>query len=131
MTSVPPPQSRRKPLHRFQHWVSKTGRNLWSDLRNARWGDGLLWIPLYLVLVPIYVQLTLMLTSEIPARSSGRRYLHPEMQLPDCQPDGTFGYNSDYNIWDIAGLFQIELRYGSLSFTQAKIIDVVWDVVSR
>ena len=54
----------------------------------------------------------------------------PELQMPRCQPDSTFRDDDDYSNWDLSGLFQINLRFGSLSFTQAKVVDVAWDVVS-
>jgi hypothetical protein len=48
-----------------------------------------------------------------------------------CQPDGTFSPFVDaYSSWSSAGIFQITMGFGELSFTEAKIIDIVWDVVS-
>jgi hypothetical protein len=49
-----------------------------------------------------------------------------------CMPDGAFGagYES-YNIWSASGIFQITLGFGELPFSTVKIIDVLWDVVSR
>ncbi|KAH6671497.1 hypothetical protein F5X68DRAFT_264754 [Plectosphaerella plurivora] len=49
--------------------------------------------------------------------------------MPRCQPDSTFRDDDDYNNWALSGIFQINLRFGSLSFTQAKLIDVAWDVI--
>lgn len=47
-----------------------------------------------------------------------------------CQPDGSFNLFTDgYNMWDISGFFQITVAWGTLSFANAKLIDVVWDVV--
>lgn len=47
-----------------------------------------------------------------------------------CHPDGQFDvYQEGYNLWDATGFFQITLAWGSFSFADAKIIDVVWDVV--
>jgi hypothetical protein len=49
---------------------------------------------------------------------------------PGCQPDNRFGlYPDKYQYWSPPGLFQITLSFGVLSFTQAKVIDVVWDTV--
>jgi hypothetical protein len=48
-----------------------------------------------------------------------------------CQPDGNFDlYTKDYHYWSMLGFFQITIGYGHLSFTQAKIIDIIWDIVS-
>jgi hypothetical protein len=47
-----------------------------------------------------------------------------------CQPDGRFTLISNYNLWCISGIFQISLGFGRMSFSNAKLLDVVWDVVS-
>lgn len=47
-----------------------------------------------------------------------------------CAPDGSFSLEPT-NPWKPAWTFQITLGFGSLSFTQAKAIDIVWDIVSR
>jgi hypothetical protein len=48
-----------------------------------------------------------------------------------CMPDGDFEVNpARYSYWRWSGFFQITLPFGELSFSQAKVIDVVWDVVS-
>ena len=52
-----------------------------------------------------------------------------------CRPDGTFalssGFSSDYDLWDVSGVFQITMGFGELSFSNAKLVDAVWDVVSH
>jgi hypothetical protein len=53
-------------------------------------------------------------------------------RLVACQPNGVFDlYPEKYRYWSGAGFFQITLGHGKLSFTQAKVIDVVWDIVSE
>lgn len=48
-----------------------------------------------------------------------------------CLPDGNFNiYYDSYSPWAAEGTFQITMAYGAISFGQAKIIDVIWDVVS-
>jgi hypothetical protein len=48
-----------------------------------------------------------------------------------CLPDGSFALDpSTYNYWSKSGFFQITLGFGSLTFSEAKAIDIVWDVVS-
>lgn len=47
-----------------------------------------------------------------------------------CQPDGSFSiFPFDYYAWGISGFFQITIGFGSLTFTKAKAIDIVWDIV--
>jgi hypothetical protein len=46
-----------------------------------------------------------------------------------CAPDGSFSLEPT-NPWSPDWTFQIVLAFGSLSFTQAKVVDIVWDVVS-
>ncbi|ROW10428.1 hypothetical protein VMCG_01603 [Cytospora schulzeri] len=45
-----------------------------------------------------------------------------------CAPDGSFSLEVT-NPWRPAWAFQIVLGMGSLNFTQAKAIDIVWDIV--
>lgn len=48
-----------------------------------------------------------------------------------CLPDDSFGLRpQDFSYWGSSGFFQITLGFGDLTFTQAKAIDIVWDVVS-
>lgn len=48
-----------------------------------------------------------------------------------CLPDGSFNiYSDSYSPWAAEGTFQITMAYGAVSFDQAKVIDVIWDVVS-
>lgn len=48
-----------------------------------------------------------------------------------CLPDDSFNlWPSTYQYWGNSGFFQITLGGGALTFTQAKAIDVVWDIVS-
>ena len=57
---------------------------------------------------------------------------HRLYQVSDaCQPDSGFyvGYD-EYDIWDVAGFFQITLGFGEFPFSTAKTIDVGWDVSS-
>ncbi|KAI7776784.1 hypothetical protein LA080_004440 [Diaporthe eres] len=44
-----------------------------------------------------------------------------------CAPDGSFSLDPP-NPWNPDWTFQIVLAFGSLSFSQAKVVDIVWDV---
>lgn len=46
-----------------------------------------------------------------------------------CAPDGSFSLEPT-NPWKLQWAFQITLGFGSMNFTQAKIVDVAWDIVS-
>ncbi|KAK3690449.1 hypothetical protein B0T22DRAFT_481627 [Podospora appendiculata] len=57
----------------------------------------------------------------------------PELWQPEkslCQPDGSASFGGDrYDLWQIGGFFQITVKGGSLSFTQAKVIDIACDII--
>ncbi|KAI3327382.1 hypothetical protein HD806DRAFT_486918 [Xylariaceae sp. AK1471] len=47
-----------------------------------------------------------------------------------CHPDGKFSpFGQTYNPWALIGFFQINLAFGNLTFTDVKVIDVLWDIV--
>ncbi|KAI1173350.1 hypothetical protein F4777DRAFT_558166 [Nemania sp. FL0916] len=46
-----------------------------------------------------------------------------------CRPDGTFSPFWGYSFWDSSGFFQITLAFGNFTFSEAKILDVAWDIV--
>ncbi|KAK4220626.1 hypothetical protein QBC38DRAFT_176088 [Podospora fimiseda] len=47
-----------------------------------------------------------------------------------CRPDNTFSPFADsYNWWSPNGFFEVTLKGGSLTFGQAKLVDVSWDLI--
>lgn len=46
-----------------------------------------------------------------------------------CKPDDTFTPFTGYGWWSPASFFQITLRAGSYTFSEVKIIDIVWNLV--
>ncbi|KAI1209380.1 uncharacterized protein F4807DRAFT_91772 [Annulohypoxylon truncatum] len=47
-----------------------------------------------------------------------------------CRSDDTFNpVISEYNAWTISGFFKINLGFGSLTFTEAKIVSILWDII--
>lgn len=47
-----------------------------------------------------------------------------------CRSDDTFNpVISQYDAWTISGFFKINLGFGDLTFTKAKVIDILWDIV--
>lgn len=49
-----------------------------------------------------------------------------------CRPDGTYllTFDTGYNPWTRDAVFAINLSFGSYRFATAKLIDIIWDVVS-
>lgn len=105
--------------HTPNSWRTSHAR-AWRDLR-ARWRRGLLWT-LYLGIV---LGLGFSLWVTLALAKSNTRSLETA-----CIPDGRFTLKpSEYNYWAAQGFFDITMGFGDLTFTQAKVIDVVWDVV--
>ena len=49
-----------------------------------------------------------------------------------CILDGDFSlFPSVDSFWSVTGFFNISLSFGKLTFGQAKIIDIIWDLVSH
>ena len=49
-----------------------------------------------------------------------------------CQPNGNFNTGLEpVSAWSPSAAFQITLGFGSMRFSTAKFIDVIWDVVGR
>lgn len=99
----------------------KTWRDVVHDFKVVRWGRGGLWV-LFLCwaggLLTADVLVPLLATRESASGSA-------------CQADGSFDVITRYNAWDLDDFFQITAGFGHLSFTQAKMVDVAWDVVSN
>jgi hypothetical protein len=120
----PPCCPRPKGLRRVQQWFIEAWRDLLADLGDAKWAGGIPWIPLYLFTLSVSFQVLVILAAYDHESSASAAH------MPGCRPDGSFGHLRDYNPWGISGFFEITIRMGSLSFTEAKVIDVAWDLVS-
>jgi hypothetical protein len=95
--------------------------SLWHDILAREWRIGPL---IFLWFVGMLAPFTLLGLASDP----GVLFTPP---LP-CLPNGTFTFNEDsFNIWMSSGFFDVSLEVGTYSFTQAKIIDVCWDIVIR
>lgn len=125
---VPPP-SRLKGFRDCSHWCAGMWQEAWADIRHAKWEDGLLWVPV----VPVWIVLIRLVTlTSLPDWDFEYVSSQPntfQLISPGCRTDGTFGVEGAYNRWGLPGLFQITLRSGPLTFAQAKVIDVAWDVI--
>lgn len=93
-------------------------RDLKHDFRTTKWLRGLGWYGLLFWTVGLVGVVAFL--SILFAGSGGA-----------CLPDDSFQVGPEtYSYWDTAGFFQITLGFGHLTFTQAKAIDIIWDVVS-
>ncbi|KAK3374725.1 hypothetical protein B0H63DRAFT_480813 [Podospora didyma] len=98
-------------------WITELPREVMADLRAVRWRRACLW-----ALFSIWTSGLFLVTVALP--------LHAPNSRSACQPDGSFNLRPfDYQPWSSAGFFQITIAFGELTFTQAKVIDVIWDVV--
>jgi hypothetical protein len=105
-------------------WLSKLHQQAWQDLK-TRWRRSLFWIGCFLAFLGLCFSLAII---DTPSTTS---WSFQEHTATACQPDGSFSLDSyDYKPWDASGFVQITLGFGTLAFTQAKVIDVVWDMVS-
>ncbi|KAI0527841.1 hypothetical protein F5B22DRAFT_582550 [Xylaria bambusicola] len=95
--------------------AKEAGRDAWSDV-STRWRliPLIFWFGFLFTTLFILLEMSLSSHFEIPRA---------------CRPDGTFSPFVGYNYWDASGFFQINIPFGSYSFTAVKIIDTVWDVV--
>ena len=93
-----------------------------ADLRSARWGRGIFWT----LILAWFAWLFIILAFAAPGPATDRI-----LSTVPCRPNGSFdptGRNG-YSPFDIHDFFQISTGFGSLTFSQAKAIDTVWDVV--
>ncbi|KAF1349222.1 hypothetical protein EJ07DRAFT_55095, partial [Lizonia empirigonia] len=101
-------------------WI-ESHRQARADFR-ARWGRGCLGVLAFLWFVCLTVGFSMLCyfaTSSTVADHSSA-----------CLPDDSFSLDPrEYRYWSRSGFFQITLGFGRLSFTQAKAIDVIWDIV--
>ena len=96
-------------------------QHAWHDLK-TRWRRGLFWTLCLFIFIGLVLSLALVLKYAANATLGG---------ATACRPDGAFSLEPyEFNYWDASGFFQVTLGYGRLTFSQAKGVDVLWDVVS-
>ncbi|KAI0100738.1 hypothetical protein GGR51DRAFT_343207 [Nemania sp. FL0031] len=95
-----------------------------SDLRKNK-AKLTFWFLIYNWLLAILVALAfLLLFGVVPSLSTDP--VNPSA----CHPDGTFSlFREAYNPWAASGFFQTTLAFGNLTYTDAKAVDIVWDIV--
>jgi hypothetical protein len=94
----------------------------WNDFK-TRWRRGLFWVMCFTIFSGLLLELLLVASMRVI-------YSTEFGSATVCHPNGKFDLNPNtYSYWDASGFFQITMPYGTLTFTQAKTIDVIWDVV--
>jgi hypothetical protein len=115
----------------FKAFVAKAGQ----DVRHTSWAT--LWAVLHhfkyqILLIPLTVALILLLIlmSARPALFLGDFTSADSGCTPDGNVELAVGYTTRYRPFNSSGFFSINIRFGNLSFGVAKLVDVIWDVVS-
>ena len=105
-------------------WAKKGLHHIADDWRKAGWLLSVVSIVLPCWVGGLIILLGFYAFSETIGFSSSSSSFTP------CQPDGKFNLIwGRYTPWTRSGFFQITLPFGSLNFSQAKAIDVAWDIV--
>src|SRR5271155_2587564 len=107
---------------------------LWTSIKSAR-GSGmpqslsLAAKHIFLLAVVITTVVLVIVVGNIPHWQSTSPYY--TSQFHNCNANGTFtpNHSPTFSLWDGSGLFQITLKWGHMTFSQAKALDVVWDIV--
>jgi hypothetical protein len=104
-----------------------TCQELWEDIRSTNWLLGLGWFSFICIwcggLIVAIILVSLIFTNSV--------FLTYEGSFSPCLPDGSFSLTPDkYNPWTVSDALEITFGFGNLSFAKAKLIDVIWDVVS-
>ncbi|KAJ0117391.1 hypothetical protein J7T55_003805 [Diaporthe amygdali] len=113
-----PPRHRKRNGNAAVSVLRETWTETLEDIRNIHWARASLWFLAFCWVAGLITCLVI-----VPLLWSGY-YMSSA-----CLPDGTFSLFESYNVWDINGFFQITSGFGELTFTEAKVVDVVWDVV--
>jgi hypothetical protein len=94
-------------------------RELKQDLKSTRWLRGLGWSVGVIWFLGLLIGAIILSIVQSFSTSDTA-----------CPPDGTFRFNPEtYSTWSSTGFFQITWAGGHLSFAQAKVVDIVWDIV--
>jgi hypothetical protein len=113
---------------------SYAGETARASIKSARrsgipWSLSLAAKHIFLLGVVITTIVLLIVVGNIPHSQSTSHYYTG--QFHNCNANGSFTPNRSptFSLWDGSGLFQITLTWGHMTFSQAKALDVVWDIV--
>ncbi|KAF3043593.1 hypothetical protein E8E11_004926 [Didymella keratinophila] len=113
---------KRSPSNVKTFWLDSQ-RQARADFK-ARSGRGCLWVLAFLWFGGLTAGLVLLFAWASSVSSSRR-----DSSLSTCLPDDSFSLRPEtYQYWSNSGFFEITLGSGRLTFTQAKAIDVIWDI---
>lgn len=106
--------------------IKTTYREFWADMKSAPWRLMGSW-SLFLGWIATLTSVMTILCSQYN-RAEGHE------NISACRADGTFTpfdpSLDNYSYWWASGFFQITIAFGRLPFSQAKIADIAWDLVS-
>lgn len=103
---------------KFTELWKNSYRDLCGDLKGTKWLRGLGWL---VGIIWIFGLIAGVCTISVLSFSSS---------TTACQPDGSFRLHPEtFSMWSSSGYFQITLGGGHLTFTEAKVIDISWDIV--
>lgn len=117
-------------LYNGYSYAGETARTLKSTRRFGTWRSLTLAAKhIFLLAVVITAIVLVAVVGRIPHWQSTSPYY--TSQFHNCNANGTFTPNHwpTFSLWDGSGLFQITLKWGHMTFSQAKALDVVWDIV--
>ena len=98
-------------------------RSLRDELRDTRWGRGVLWF-----LFSVWMAALLTINGFLCTILKISSYLNYSDGA--CKPDGSFdSLGEGFDAWEMSGFFQITLGFGELNLTEAKLVDIIWDIV--
>lgn len=112
-------------IRRFnRRWITEALKNAKEDVKTTQW-KSLLW-PICCHLFALSTVTSILAGFLVLATGTIFNLNSP------CMPDGAFGAGYEYyDIWSLSGIFEITLGFGELPFSTVKVIDVLWNVVSR
>lgn len=117
---------------RFRAWWAQAWRDVRADLKATSWGNASLWVISFLsTLLPFSCLLYFFPGMKRLSTYSSwyDDYLGLDVR---CLPDGSFSLARSFQYWQISGFFQITLPFPQrLTFTEAKVVDIIWDLVSE
>lgn len=105
---------------------TETRKEIRHDLKSTRWRHSAATYFTWL-LFGLWLALLLLLSICVPLYTVGRGSFSAGV-WSYCGPNGSFSLLPT-NPWNIEWTFQIITGWGPLSFTEAKIIDLAWDIV--
>lgn len=118
---------------RFRAWWAQAWRDVRADLKATSWGNASLWIISFLsTLLPFSCLMYFFPDIWFLSSYSNWYATYPGLDDVRCLPDGSFSMARRFQYWQISGFFQITLPFPQrLSFTEAKVVDIIWDLVSE